>query len=336
MHFNFLIALFVAFLFSKTFLLAQQEQPAPSPAQAPSEPKVAKAKPVSEREVVTQLQIFLDQQNFGPGIIDGRWGEFTGKALAHYAKAHALQVTPNIYDELPLDTVYPIYTEYTITEADAKTIGPVPSQPREQAKLKRMAYASLLEFIEERYHASPDFLRKLNVGKDLDKLKAGDTVRVPNVAPFKIEDITPETFLPERPEFAARSVYINTKDKMLDLYDGSALIAAFPITPGSKTLPAPPGKWNVVGVAALPWFRWDEAMLMHGQRSENFFNIPPGPNNPVGVLWAALNKRGIGMHGTNTPETIGRAASHGCIRLSNWDAIRFAYMITKGMPVTIE
>src|SRR5438067_5142765 len=136
MHFNFLVALLVTFSFSKTVLLAQQEQPAPSPAQAPSEPKVAKAKPVSEREVVTQLQIFLDQQNFGPGIIDGRWGEFTGKALARYARAHGLEVTPGIYDQLPLDSVYPIYTEYTITEGDAKTVGEAPTRPSEQARMK--------------------------------------------------------------------------------------------------------------------------------------------------------------------------------------------------------
>ena len=317
-----------------------QQQSSPQPAATPSPeqiPNAAKAKPVREREVVTQLQIFLDQQNFGPGIIDGRWGEFTGKALVHYCRAHNLQITPNIYNELPLDSVYPIYTEYTITEQDAKTIGPVPTQPSEQAKMKRMPYVSLLEFLEERYHASPDFLKKINYGKNLDALKPGDIVRVPNVQPFKIEDVKEVAQIPEKPEFAGRTIYISTKDKMLDLYDeNKALIAAFPITPGSKSLPAPQGVWQIVGIATMPWFRWDEAMLMHGERSSNFFNIPSGPNNPVGVLWAGLNKRGIGIHGTNTPETIGRAASHGCIRLANWDAIRFSEMITKGMTVTIE
>jgi lipoprotein-anchoring transpeptidase ErfK/SrfK len=320
---------------SALVLTAHAQEPSATAAPEAS-PKIAKAQPVGDREITTRLQIFLDQQNFGPGIIDGRMGEFTKKALAHYAIAHKLQNTPNLPNELPLDTVYPIYTEYTISDADAKNVGEVPSQPSEQAKLKRMAYASLLEFIEERYHAHPDFLRKLNPGKNLDALKPGDTVRVPNVAPFKIEEIKPETILPERPDFLARSIYISTKDKMLDLYDGNALIASFPITPGSTTLPAPPGKWSLVVVATLPWFRWDEEMLQHGRRSDNYFNIPPGPNNPVGVLWAGVEKKGIGLHGTNVPETIGRAASHGCIRLANWDAIKLAGMITKKMPVTIE
>ncbi len=309
----------------------------PTPGAAPSAsatPATPHAQPVNSQELVTRLQIFLDQQDFGPGIIDGRWGEFTGKALVHYARAHNLQVTPAIYDQLPLDTVYPIYTEYTITPADEKTVGPVPTKPPEEAKVKRMPYPSLTIFLEERYHCSPDFIQKLNPGKNLDSLKAGDTVRVPNVAPFKLEDIKQQK-LPKRPEFAARSVFVSVGDKMLDLYDGPRLIAAFPITPGSKRLPAPPGKWVIVGMVTLPEFRWDEEMLEHGRRSANAFQIPAGPRNPVGVLWAGLDKIGIGIHGTNTPETIGRAASHGCIRLANWDAIRFSGMVTAGNPVII-
>lgn len=105
----------------------------PGPAASPdlSGTNAPHAQPVQDQELVTRLQIFLDQQNFGPGIIDGRWGEFTGKALVHYARAHHLEVTPAIYDQLPLDTVYPIYADYTITAADLKTVGPVPpNRPR--------------------------------------------------------------------------------------------------------------------------------------------------------------------------------------------------------------
>ena len=313
---------------------AASPTPTESSTSAPAA-EVPHAQPVRAQELVTRLQIFLDQQNFGPGIIDGRWGEFTGKALVHYARAHNLQVTPAIYDELPLDTVYPIYTDYTITPDDVKTVGPVPPKPPEEAKVKRMPYPDLVTFLEERYHASPDFLRKLNPGKHMDGLKAGDVVRVPNVAPFKLEDVKDHK-LPLDPALALRSVFVSVEDKMLDVYDGPRLIAAFPITPGSKTLPAPPGKWDIVGIVTLPQFRWDEVMLMHGRRSANAFEIPPGPRNPVGVLWTGLDKIGIGIHGTSSPETIGRASSHGCIRLANWDAIKFSTMITTGMPVTIQ
>ena len=322
------------------------DSPAPAPADSPvaiqaspspaaAEGEAPRAQPVDSRELVTRLQIFLDQQNFGPGIIDGRWGEFTGKALVHYARAHNLTVTPAIYNQLPLDAIHPIYVEYTITPADTKTVGVLPTKQAEQAKLQRLPYPDLLAFLEERYHASPDFLRKLNHGINMDNLKAGDVVRVPNVVPFKLEDIK-EHKLPDHPEFAARSIYVSVEEKMLDLYDGHNLIASFPITPGSKALPAPPGVWQIIGIFTLPEFRWDEAMLYHGRRSANFFEIPPGPRNPVGILWCGLDRIGIGIHGTSSPETIGRASSHGCIRLANWDAIKFSTMITTGLPVIIE
>jgi lipoprotein-anchoring transpeptidase ErfK/SrfK len=114
------------------------------------------------------------------------------------------------------------------------------------------------------------------------------------------------------------------------------LIAAVPITPGSGSLPTPPGSWKILGIAAMPNFRWDEGVLNHGVRTDKYYMLPPGPNNPVGVLWCALNKPGIGIHGTNSPQTIGRAASHGCMRVANWDVYRLSKMITAGMQVVIE
>ena len=120
---------------------------------------------------------------------------------------------------------------------------------------------------------------------------------------------------------------------MLDLVEANRVIASFPITPGSKSLPAPIGTWKVVKVTILPIFRWDEAMLKHGRRSANFYTIPPGPRNPVGIVWIGVNKKGIGIHGTDSPDTIGRSASHGCIRLANWDAARVVHQVTVGMTV---
>jgi L,D-transpeptidase catalytic domain len=116
---------------------------------------------------------------------------------------------------------------------------------------------------------------------------------------------------------------------------GRALLASFPITPGSQRLPAPVGTWKIIKITILPNFRWDEAMLQHGRRSGNYYLIPPGPRNPVGIVWIGLNRKGIGIHGTDNPQTIGRSASHGCIRLANWDAIRLAGEVTTGMTVEI-
>jgi lipoprotein-anchoring transpeptidase ErfK/SrfK len=302
-----------------------------------NEPGVARAEPVSEREVITRLQIFLDQRSFGPGKIDGRWGEFVAKALQRYQNANGLQPSGQIDSSLQqqLQQIFPIYTTYQLTEGDFKRVGAIPYKPAEQAKVKAMLYRSVAEFIAERYHSGENFITKLNSDKKLESLKPGDTVRVPNVPPFQIETLTEVGSLPIRPDLVKRTVKIDTRFRMLDIMEGDKLISSYPITPGSKKLPAPIGTWKIVGIATMPWFRWDEAMLNHGERSENFYNIPPGPRNPVGIAWIGLSKRGIGIHGTSSPDTIGRSGSHGCIRLANWDAARVVNQVTQGMTVEI-
>lgn len=308
------------------------------PAMAQDEPKVARAEPVAERDVTTRAQIFLDQQLFGPGKIDGRPGEFFTKALKRYQRAHGLPETGQIDANIPLDSVFPVYLIYTIQEGDLKYVGDTPSKPEEQAKKKYLPYTSLLEFLTERYHCAPEFLAKINKGLNLDNLKVGDQVRVPNVEPFKIEELPKQGNLPERVEYKHRVIQINRAEKMLELMDGEKLIASVPITPGGggTSTQTPPGNWKILGIAAMPTFRWDEGVLNHGVRTEKFYMLPSGPNNPVGVLWIGLNKPGIGIHGTNQPQTIGRAQSHGCMRVANWDVIRLSKMITKGMKVVIE
>jgi lipoprotein-anchoring transpeptidase ErfK/SrfK len=291
---------------------------------------------VNEREMMTQLQIFLDQQLFGPGKIDGRGGEFTVKALMRYQRAHGLPVTGKLDANIPLDSVFPIYKQYTIGEDLMKFIGDLPSEKALQQKLKYLPYDCVLEMLTERFHCDPELLAKLNKGVNLDTLKAGDTVWVPNVEPFLIETMPEMGNLKPLPEFKHRQIKISRRQRMLELYDNEALIAAVPITPGSGALPTPPGSWKILGIAAMPNFRWDEGVLNHGVRTDQYYMLPPGPNNPVGVLWCALNKPGIGIHGTNSPQTIGRSASHGCMRVANWDVYRLSKMITAGMQVVIE
>lgn len=300
------------------------------------EMKVARAEPVQERDVTTRLQIFLDQQLFGPGKIDGGPGEFTWKALRRYQRAHGLPETAVVDANIPLDTVHPVYTFYTIKEDDLKYVGDLPSKPVEQAKKKYLPYDSLLELLTERFHCAPEFLAKLNPKLKLDSLTPGDEVRVPNVEPFVIEELPKQGFLPELPAYTKRVITINRAEKMLDLTEGDKLLASVPITPGGGKLQTPAGTWRILGIATMPTFRWDEGVLNHGVRTEDFHMLPPGPNNPVGVLWCGLNKPGIGIHGTNNPQTIGRAASHGCMRVANWDVIRLSKMITKGMTVVIQ
>lgn len=287
-------------------------------------------------ESILQLQIFLDTQLFGPGKLDGRPGEFTTKALKRYQRARGLPETELELHTLDLSSVTQLYTTYTIREEDLKQVGDVPSQPSAQSRKKVLPYDSLLEFLTERFHCAPELIEFVNRPMKMSELKPGDVVKVPNVPPFLIEEITPVASLPEIPEYQTRVIKIDTREKMLNLFDGDTLIASLPITPGSGHLATPPGTWRIVGIAQMPTFRWDKSVLEYGVRSDNFYELPIGPNNPVGVMWIALNRPGIGIHGTNQPQTIGRSASHGCMRTANWDVVRLAKLITKGMTVVIE
>ena len=313
---------------------AETEGPRPSPKpKAAVAPAIPVALPNYDEETSVKLQIFLDNNYFGPGKIDGRMGEFFRKALVHYKRAHGMAETGAV-DSWLIDQVPDTYTDYVIPEEALNFVGETKSKPSEQSKLKRMHYGSLLELVAERFHSAEEFLKKLNPGMNLENLKPGDTVKVPNVLPFKIEDLKPG-FAEKNPELARRKIYIDTKDRFLLVYDDKQLVAEFPITPGSSKLPAPMGLWRLVGIATLPVFRHDEGVLNHGEKSSTYYNLPPGPNNPVGILWMGLSKPHVGIHGTNNPETIGRAASHGCIRTANWDAARVRELVTVDTPVSI-
>ena len=339
--------------------------PASAKKKATHAPKPRKA----EIEAATRLQIFLDRANFSPGKIDGHYNDLTRRALALYRESRGEQsqtpppqraaksnVAPDV-EGLDLASVNPVFIPYTVTEADLQSVGPSPKQPPQQAKLKFLPYRDVPDAIAEKFHSDIHFLEQLNPGK-LKTIKAGDHVMVPNVEPFElasVKDIKPgsevtsqaaneiedqpnaQTETPRETGSTAQNVVIRieTKTNLLEVYDGEKLIAAYPVTVGSTHTASPVGEWKVRGITKMPKFRYDKEMLKHGQRSGNFYVLPPGPRNPVGVMWIALNKKGIGIHGTNDPGSIGHAASHGCVRLANWDVVRLATKIKSGDSVSI-
>ncbi len=381
-------------------LHAAKPKPSPSPT----------AGPAPARDDVVRLQIYLDEQNFSPGKIDGRYGGFTAKSWQRYQEAQGITPLSDKFDAKTFTAVDPIYTSYAVAAEDLGAIGQVPKELALQAKNKVLPYTSMAELLGERYHVGVDFLRELNKGKNLDQLKEGDSVKVPNVVPpFNLAQVialqhytserkkalkkkheatsvgaSPAASPPEEmpgptvavsaspppasaipspeaasptPDAAASAgaadnkpalratpadsnrlvFHVNTSKSYLEVRgDGDKLVACFPITPGSTAIPTPKGEWHVVAKTLLPEFRWDKSVLMTGKRSDTFYQLPPGPNNPVGVTWIALDKPGIGMHGTAEPDTIGRSASHGCIRLSNWDAFKVFGMVAPGTKVIIE
>ncbi len=213
------------------------------------------ALPNYDEETATRLQIFLDNSDFGPGKIDGRMGEFFRKALISYKHARAMPKTGAV-DQWMLDQVPVTYTTYTIREEDLKSIGDVPSSHAEQARLKWLPYTSLLEFVAERFHSAESYIQKLNPGKNWEHLQPGETLKVPNVLPFEVEKFT-EGKIPENPAFASRKIFVDTHEHLLEVFDQGQLVCVFPITPGSKTLPAPVGTWKILGATVWPWFRYE-------------------------------------------------------------------------------
>ena len=293
----------------------------------------------SEVETIVRVQIYLDEHQHGPGYIDGRIGEFGKKAASVYNQIRGIPVG-NWYSliEAATKSITEPYTTYTIQEGDVQFLTPsLPVKPQDQAKTKFLGYRSLLEFVSERYHTSEPFLEWLNKGgAPLSTLDPGDTVKVPNVTPFKIEDWPKHSKFEPDPVLSSRTVVVDVAARVAIFFDEqNKPFASFPITPGEARF-IQFGEWKLVGMISTPEFRWDKSMLEAGRRSDDYFQLPIGPNSPVGVLWTSTSRNGVGLHGTSSPHTIGRSESHGCIRFANWDAVRLPKIIRPGARLVIR
>lgn len=333
--------------------------------------------PDSEERPMMQVQVVLDRQGFGPGVIDGAMGMSTRNALRGFQEANGLEATGELdeptrqalaqWDNIPATRVV------RIPEAWGQlTFAPVPEDPAEQAKMERLGYESLDEKLAERFHTTAEVLAALNpggkpagaattgaspaatetppaAGSEGDvraAFRAGQLIRVPNIGadrivPGAIDDPDWQRTLQmlgvgsEQPE-AARIVVSKSKGTLRAYDADDKLVALFTVTSGSEHDPLPLGEWGVNGVAFNPPFAYDPSLFWDVPDHEEEQQIPPGPNSPVGVVWIDLTKDHYGIHGTSEPQTIGRTQSHGCVRLTNWDAARLAEMVTGSTKVLFE
>lgn len=293
----------------------------------------------SDRSTILQLQIFLDKHLFGPGKLDGAVGEFTYKAVVNYNYAnghrdiynweHALAAAAK---EVPV-----MYASFKIRPDLMQHVNPdLPEKPEEQVKFPAMAYRSIVELVAERFHTDETFLAKLNPDKKMELLKAGDSVVVPNVRSFRIEEVKPLSSFKADPVLSKNTIVIDTTERIAVVYGpGDRFLAGFPITPGKPEF-IPIGNWEVKTILTTPTFRYDKQFLEEGVRGGEAYQLPPGPNSPVGIIWCGISKSGIGLHGTASPRTIGRSRSAGCVRFANWDAIRLPTLIRPGSPVIVR
>jgi lipoprotein-anchoring transpeptidase ErfK/SrfK len=268
-------------------------------------------------------QVMLDRAGYSPGEIDARRGSSTDRALAAFTK------NGGNAQALPQDAL----TSYAITEQDAAGpfTPPIPSDMMEISKLPALGYTSLLEALGERFHCSPDLLKRLNPEA---KFAAGETIKVPNVA-AAVAPVGPPAGRqndPASPAVTTVTVHKSTSDVTVTDNTGKVLMYA-PVTTGSEHDPLPIGDWKVTGVQHDPKFHYNPALFWDADSRQSKATIAPGPNNPVGVVWVDITRPHYGLHGTPEPSKIGKTESHGCVRLTNWDALKLASLVKPGTRV---
>lgn len=323
---------------------------------------------------VMQAQVVLDRLGFSPGIIDGKTGLSTTNAVSGFQKANSLPVTGKFDDATMkvLSRWSNIAATRVVTIPDDFAAGrfePLPKDPAQQAKLPEIGYTSLEEKLAERFHTTPDILRGLNpaVAQQAaargaaekernsrnpptanplppEPYRAGMQLRVPNIGgdridPAKVENkgwlATLATLGVSDAQPDAARIVVSKSKGTLEAYDKSdKLVGVFTVTTGSSHDPLPLGEWKINGKSYNPEFSYDASLFWDVPDSKGEHLLPPGPNGPVGVVWIDLSKEHYGIHGTPEPQTVGRAESHGCVRLTNWDAARLAQMVTGSTKVS--
>lgn len=276
-----------------------------------------------------EAQIALSREGFSCGPIDGVFGAQTRAALQAFQARENLPVTgrldPATQDVLVLDS--PPLTEVTVTMEDLGRLQPLSPTWLGKSQQTRLDYTTILELVAERARASHTLVRRLNPGIEWDRVLPGTTVKVPSVPGVRISD-----------RLAHLHVRLSERTLTARAETGRVLLH-FPVSIGREVAKRPVGELRVVVVIPNPDYTFNPEVFVESEEGRALGRkliLPPGPNNPVGIAWIGLDRPGYGIHGTPSPELVGRTESHGCFRLANWDAETLLKVAWVGLPVLIE
>ena len=296
-----------------------------------------------------QTQVVLERAGFSPGVIDGKMGKSLVFALKSFQQANDIDTSGKLNTataealrqfEVPATRLVKIPAGF----AKGPFVPDFPDKAEDQAKLPALGYRNIMEALAERFHTTPETLIALNSPETA--VAAGSVIRVPNTADAPVPAIENDKrgwgrtlqllgVASDQPDVA--KVVVDKSDGVLRAFDADGkIVASFPATMGSSRDPLPLGTWTIKGVARNPEFHYNPELFWDVSDSESKVLLPPGPNGSVGVVWIDLSKPHYGIHGTSEPHTIGRAESHGCVRLTNWDAAKLAGMVKTGVKAVFQ